>query len=279
MKEEEILKSELEHVEEDFAEIIMKIPLREGPPREPSPYWLHLEIVERYRVLLNAHIERGTTLLEVGSGPFGITTVALAYMVGSNGCVCAVDKGRWWGFDETLRAATLRERVLPVMCDATQLPFTCTFDMAVSIHALRSFRDEPTIVKILKEMLRVSSRIFVAASLPTVKTKAQRAHIEMYNLKEEIFEGLSGEKNDIHYFPLKKLGEFIERAGGTPTEVKTVDVNLPHYLAFIPREMVEKIEDNEKRDDLLKRWEKAYDNLKKYGEEHPPVGFLEAVRK
>lgn len=279
MKEEEILKSELEHVKEEFAEIIMRIPLREGPPHEPSPYWLHLEIIERYRVLLNAHIEKGTTLLEIGSGPHGITTVALAYMVGSNGRVCAVDKGRWWGFDETLRAATLRERVIPVMCDATQLPFTYKFDMAVSIHALRSFRDEPTIVNILKEMFRVSSRIFVAASLPTAKTKAQKAHIEMYNLKEEIFEGFSGKKDDIHYFPLKKLGEFIERAGGTTTEVKTMDVHLPHYLAFTPREIVEKIEDDEKRDDLLKRWEKAYDNLKKYGEEHPPVGLVEAVKK
>lgn len=279
MKDKDILNQELEHVEADFAEVIMRIPPRDGPPNEPAPYWLHLEIIERYRILLNAHIERGTTLLEIGSGPFGIATVVLAYLAGSNGRICAVDKGRWWGFDETLRAVGLRERVIPIMCDATQLPFTCKFDNAVSIHALRSFRDEPTIVNIFKEMFRVSSRVFVAASLPIAKTRAQKAHIEMYNLKEEIFESLSGEKDDIHYFPLKKLMEFIERAGGTITEAKTMDVDLPHYLACTPREMIERIEDDEKRDDLLRRWEKAYDNLQKYGEEHPPVGMVEAVRE
>jgi len=279
MRDEEILNRELKNVEEEFAHMLMRIPRRNEPPQEPSAYWLHLEIIERHYVLEHAQIAPGSTVVEIGCGSHAITTVPLAYKVGETGRVCAVDISRWREFNRILQAATLRRRVMPLWCDATQLPVKSeSFDMAVSIHGVRSFRNKDTIVKIFKEMLRVSPRLFVAASLPIAKTRAQKAHLEMYNLREEIFEALSGRKDDIHYFPLEKLAEFVVNAGGTITETKTVDTGLPDHLATLPKEFVEKIGDEEKRERLLERWEIAFDNLLKYGEEHPPVGIIKAVK-
>ena len=101
----------------------------------------------------------------------------------------------------------------------------------------------------------------------------------MYNLREEIFEALIGEKDDIHYFPLEKLVKMVKKAGGKIIDAKMIDVILPHHLAFIPREYIEKIKDKGKRKGLLRRWENAYRKLQKYGEEHPLVGIIKAVRK
>lgn len=272
-----ILTQKLKEIDSEFAKIIGYI-----PPKNESylpPDWLHLEIIERYEILSHANIEKGMNVLEIGAGAHAIATVPLAYMVGDSGCVKAVERERWGGFDEIIKAAGLKERVIPLSCDATSLPFPFQcFDIAVSIHGIRSMHNEKIIVKIIKEMLRVSPRIFIAESLPIAKTKAQEAHLEMYNLREEIFEAFTGIKDDIHYFPLKKLVEFVQKAGGKVIESKVLDVDLPHYLAFIPKEYIEKIQDKKKREGLVRRWQVAYEKLKKHGEEHPPVGMISAVR-
>jgi len=102
--------------------------------------------------------------------------------------------------------------------------------------------------------------------------------LEMYNLREEVFEAVSGMKDDIHHLPLHKLRELVERAGGKVTETLTLDVGQPHFLACIPKEFVEKIKDEALKQDLLRRWEVAYSKIQQYGEEHPPVGIVKATR-
>lgn len=271
------LTRELGRVDPEFARLIKNMPPRDEPHLPPD--WLHLQMVERCEVLSHAEIGRGTNVLEVGSGHHAIATVPLSHMVGEGGRVTAVEIERWRHFDEIMRATGLRKRVIPLACDATQLPFPFEcFDLAVIVHGIRSMRNEETITRILKEMLRVSPRIFVAESLPIAKTKAQEAHLEMYNLREEIFEALTGTKDDIHYFPLGKLVELVERAGGEVVESRTLDVRLPHHLAFIPREYVERIEGEQEKAVLLKQWQVAREKLMKYGEEHPPVGIVNAKR-
>ena len=275
---EEELKSILKFIDDDFVKILMKI-----PPRKElylPPYWLHIQIVERYKVLSYAGIKEGMNVLEIGCGAHAIATVPLAHMVGKCGRIVAVDIKRWTFFEEIIKSAGLQRRVIPIMCDATQLPFKYQcFNIGLIVHGIRSMRSEDNIVRIIKELLRVSSQIFLAESLPIAKNKAQEAHIEMYNLREEIFEALIGEKNDIHYFPLEKLVEMVKEAGGKIIDAKMIDVNLPHHLAFIPREYIEKIKDKMKQEGLLRRWENAYRKLQKYGEEHPPVGIIKAVKK
>jgi ubiquinone/menaquinone biosynthesis C-methylase UbiE len=234
MKDEALLNQELKNVEKDFAEIVTKIPPR-GEPYPLGPYWLHLEIIERYRILLTAHIDPGTAVLEVGCGPHVLATVPLAYMV-DDGRVCAVDRGRWTYFNDVLEAAALRERVMPLWCDAGFLPLQPGyFNTAVIVHGIRSLHDGDTMVGIFREMLRVSPRIFVAESLPIARTRAQKAHLDLYNLREEVFELVEGRKDDINYLPLDKLAALVETAGGIITKKKAMEVHLPHYLAFFSK--------------------------------------------
>ena len=268
----ELLKQKLEDVDEKFGRIVESIPPRTEPYL--PPYWLHLEIIERYK-LLNAAVEENTNVLEVGCGAHALSTVPLAYMVGNGGRVIAVDVERWNHFDEIIGFTGFKRRVIPVSCDATSLPFKFKcFDLGVIIHGIRSMHNEDNITKIIKEMLRVSSQIFIAESLPIAKTKAQEAHLEMYNLREEIFEALEGRKDGTHYIPLKKIEDLVRKSGGTILESKTIDTGLPDHLAFLPKNFIEKIKDQEKREDLLNRWKVAYSKLKRYGKEHLPVGII-----
>ncbi|WP_240703263.1 hypothetical protein [Thermococcus indicus] len=114
---------------------------------------------------------------------------------------------------------------------------------------------------------------FNVKKLLIANNERQRAHLELYNLREEIFEALLGEKDDLHYPTLEKLVELVEKAGGRVIESGTFEPGLPHYLAYIPREYVEKIEDEKKRAELLERWDEGYEKWKR-GAEHPPVGWV-----
>ena len=263
--------------EETFKKYVLsKIPLRNEPPL-PSD-WLHIEMLERFRVLGFAPIKEGMNILEVGCGAHALTTVPLAYLVGETGRVVAVDLSRWHFFEEITSAAGLRRRIIPLNIDARELPFPFkTFDLAVLVHGVRSLKSEEAMVKVFSEMLRVSERVFIAESLPIANNERQRAHLELYNLREEIFEALFGEKDDLHYPTLEKLKELVERAGGRVIKNGTFDPKLPHYLAYIPREYVERIKDERKRTELLRRWDAAYEKWKK-GAEHPPGGWVLAEK-
>ena len=239
---------------------------------------LHVEMLERFRVLQFAPIKAGMNVLEIGCGAHALTTVPLAYLVGDTGRVVAVDRSCWRFFEEVTSSAGVKHRIIPLKLDARELPFPFrAFDLAVLVHGVRSLKSEETMVKVISEMLRVSERVFIAESLPVANTERQRAHLELYNLREEIFEALFGEKDDLHYPTLERLKELVERAGGRVAKSGTFEPKLPHYLAYIPREYVERIEDEEKRAELLRRWEEAHEKWKA-GAEHPPAGWLIAKR-
>jgi len=93
--------------------------------------------------------------------------------------------------------------------------------------------------------------------------------------RQSFFEALFGEKDDLHYLPLERLQELVEKAGGHILKSGAFEPGLPHYLAYIPREYVAQIKDEKKRVELLKRWDKAYEEWKQ-GAEHLPVGWLVA---
>ena len=259
--------------EETFKkDVLSKIPLRNEQPLPQN--WLHVEMIERFRVLQFAPIREGMNILEIGCGAHALTTVPLAYLIGETGRVVAVDKSRWRFFEEVTSVTGVKHRVIPLKLDARELPFPFkVFDLAVLVHGIRSLKKEGTMIKVISEMLRVADRVFIAESLPLANNKRQEAHLELYNLREEIFEALFGEKDDLHYPTMDELEELAEKAGGRVIESGTFEPGLPHYLAYIPREYVEEIKDGRKRADLLKRWEAAYKKWKS-GAEHPPVGWL-----
>jgi ubiquinone/menaquinone biosynthesis C-methylase UbiE len=166
--------------------------------------WLCLEMLERFRILQFADISEGMNILEIGCGAHAMATIPLAYLVGRKGRIVAIDRARWHCFKYIIKATGMFDRIIPLKCDARHLPSPFEhYDLAVVIHGIRSFNNETIIVKILKEMKRSAKRVFICESLPEGKTAAQKAHLQMYNLREEIFEALSGQKDDLHYFSQK----------------------------------------------------------------------------
>ncbi len=127
-------------------------------------------------------------------------------------------------------------------------------------------------------MLRAAPRVVLAESLPMARTNAQRAHLAMYDLREEVFLARSGRRDDLRYVPLEGLARLAELAGGAVDHVATREVDLPHYLARFPRDLVEELPAGPERDALLARWDAAEKMRREFGEDHPPVGVVTARR-
>ncbi|MGI0070799.1 MAG: class I SAM-dependent methyltransferase [Thermoplasmata archaeon] len=260
-----------------FAELIHRIPLQTHPVVRPD--WLRCEMLERHQVLQHAALARGSTVLEIGAGGQAISTVPLAFGVGDTGRVVAAERARWDRFMETVAAGGLQDRVLPVACDARRLPFRDhSFAQALCVHGLRSLGTEESRVDIIREMLRVAPRIFLAESLPIAENDAQRAHLAMYDLREEVFEATTGRRDDTHYLPLDQLARLVKRAGGVVERSTSIEVDLPHALAYFPRSLVESIAVASDREALLRRWDSANARRERNGEDHPPVGAITARR-
>jgi ubiquinone/menaquinone biosynthesis C-methylase UbiE len=269
--------SYLREVDPSVSVLLLKVPLQNNPPLAPD--WLRCEMLERFRVIREAHLEPGIRLLEVGAGSHAIATVPLAHQVGPGGRVVAVEPARWTFFREIVEAAGVGDRVLPIACDARWLPFRSdSLDLATCVHGIRSLQSEEVIVRVFAEMLRVARKVFLAESLPLARNEAQQAHLAMYNLREEVFEAVTGRRDDLRYFHMDQLKRFVERAGGVIESTRTLDVDLPHALAYLPRSYVEKVADSRTREDLLHRWDEARSLGERYGTDHPPVGVLIATR-
>lgn len=273
-------KEILSETSPELKEVVERIPKYQPHPRLP-PEWLRSEIVERYLVLKHAGLVEGANVLEIGCGQ-GIATVPLALLIGKSGRVFALERRRWQNFWDIVKASGLQQRVIPIQEDARKLPFPYScFDLVACVHGIRSFDDREAIVEAVKEMLRVTKeRIFLAESSPIARSKAQKAHLKMYDLRRPIFLALGHEDfGDLHYFSPEEIKGIIEEAGAAKADVKLVDVNMPHYLAYLPVEYIEKIRDEKIREDLKERWIEALEMLEKHGESHPPVVVVEAWKQ
>ncbi|MFY9717476.1 MAG: class I SAM-dependent methyltransferase [Thermoplasmata archaeon] len=270
-------ESQLRAAEPEFRELIGRIPRQATPPGPAE--WLRCEMLERHEVLRRASELVGRTILEIGSGAHAISTVPLAFRAGPAGRVVAVERSRWGQFRPVVAASGLEDRIRPVEGDARRLPLrTDSAEVAVCLHGIRSLRGEENILRVLREMLRVSPRVFLAESLPIARTNAERAHLAMYNLREDVFSAAGGSPDDLPYYPLDRLASLMARAGGVVEKQEVLEVNLPHFLAHFPRALVEAIPDGNLREDLLRRWDEADGMRQKYGEDHPPVGIVAARR-
>ena len=269
--------SQLEASGPEFSRLVERIPLQSRPPL--SPEWLRCEMLERHQVLRVAGISPGTSALEVGSGSHAIATVPLAFELGPEGRLIAVERSRWSEFQPVVTASGLSDRVRPVRGDARRLPFSdSAMDLALCIHGIRSLGSDEEVVTVIREMFRVAPRVVLAESLPLAESDAQAAHLAMYDLREPVFASTTGRADDRHYRPLAQLAELVERAGGHVERHRTVRVDLPHALAYFPRALAESVPDPEERRDLLRRWDAAAARIERYGADHPPVGLVEGRR-
>ncbi len=268
----------LRDVDPELSRLLKKVPLDARPPLAPE--WMRCEMLERHRLLEEARILPGTTVLEVGAGPHALTTVPLAFAVGPGGRAIVTERARWGRFREIIDASGLGDRLRPITCDARRLPLRPdSVDLTVCVHAVRSLVDEAGMRRVFREMLRVAPRLFVAETLPIARSDAQRAHLAMYDLREPVFEATTGRKDDLHYLPLERLERLIEGAGGTIERRGVLEPDLPHALAYFPLTLVEAIPVARTRSALRARWRSARRSAARFGTDHPPVGFLSALRR
>jgi len=274
----ERFEAELRAAEPGFRELIGRIPLQATPPLPPE--WLRCEMLERYKVLQKCPLPANGTVIEIGSGAHAISTVPLAFLAGRAGRVVAIERSRWAQFRPVVAASGMNDRIWPVAADARQLPLpTDSADLAVCLHGIRSMGGETSTVRILREMFRVAPRVSVAESLPVARTDAQRAHLAMYNLREEVFSAVGGHRDDLPYFPLDQLVSLVEKANGAVEGTELLEIDLPHFLAWFPRGLVTAIRSAGPRQALLRRWDEAESMRRRFGEDHPPVGIVTATRR
>lgn len=261
------IEDALSKLDSELRKVIERIQPSQTHPRLPAD-WLRWQIIERYMVLREAEVNKGSNILEIGCGPHVIATVALALLVGEDGRVVALDSGRWGRFWEIIKESGLESRVIPVEEDARTLPFPYScFDLVVCIHGIRSFANRFTVVAAVNEMLRATKeRIFLAESSPIAENTAQQAHLTMYNLRRPIFLALGrAELGDLPYFSPEEMKDIVEEAGAAKVEVKLIDVNMPHHLAYIPPEYIEKIKDEKTQEDLRRSGRKLYKCWRRMG--------------
>ncbi|HEV2317639.1 MAG TPA: class I SAM-dependent methyltransferase [Thermoplasmata archaeon] len=236
-------------------------------------------MLERFAIVERTPIRPGSTVLEVGSGSHALTTVPLAFRVGSKGRVLAAERSRWANFRSVVRRSGMAVRIQPLACDARRLPLRRgAADVAVCVHGIRSLGTDASVVATIREMLRVAPRVVLAESLPRSTTRAQAAHLAMYNLREEVFWKAYGRRDDRHYLSVERLVRLVERARGVVESARILEVDLPHALAYFPRAIVESLPVGPARTTLLRRWDKYAEQLRVHGEDHPPVGLVVASR-
>jgi precorrin-6B methylase 2 len=271
-------ETQLQRADPRVQDLVRRIPLQANRPL-PSD-WLRCEMLERFQLLEHVPLREGGSVLEVGSGSHAVSTVPLAYLLGTEGRILAVERERWGNFRTIVAASGMADRIRAVAADARRLPVRQdAVRLAVCIHGIRSLGDDRNVVRVLREMLRVAPRIAIAETLPIAHTEAQRAHLTMYNLRKEVLRASTGRPDDLPYRPLARLVSLVREAGGAVVETRTVDVNLPHALAYFPRELIESIPSGKRRDGVLARWDEANARRLKWGEDHPPVGIVVATRR
>ena len=271
------LETRLRSVDPLVREVIARVPPQRPPPSPPE--WLRYEMLERHAVLERAEVSAGTTVVEVGSGAHAMATVPLALAVGREGRVVAVERARWDHFRSVVAACGVDSQIRPVAADARWLPLRSdSAELAVCVHGVRSLHGTASAVPVVREMFRVAPRVMIAESLPIARNEAQRAHLAMYALREPVLRAATGRPDDLPYPSLEELGGLVESAGGAVERRETLDVDLPHYLAWFPRSLVESIADPAAREPLLRRWDDADGRIRQHGEDHPPVGLVLARR-
>lgn len=259
------------------AAALRRIPHFPAPPLPTE--WLRREMMERSILLDHAMDLEGRRIVEVGSGSHALATVPLAHAVGRRGRVFALEIARWTNFGAVVSASGVSQRIDPIKCDAQRMPLRSdSADLSVCLHGIRSLRSEATMLRVFREMLRVAPIILLAESLPIWRTEAQRAHLAMYDLREEVFRASRGVPDDLHYLPRDRLIHLVEKAGGVVSESSVVEVDLPHALAYFPRTLIESVRDPTARERLLARWDAAYAMLREFGEGHPPIAVISAHR-
>ncbi|MFW9905315.1 MAG: class I SAM-dependent methyltransferase [Candidatus Thorarchaeota archaeon] len=255
--------------------ILESIPLRDEPPAPPN--WLRLEVNHRFQVLNHIlHFPINKKILEIGCGDHGITSMAITSFLGSQGKLISIDIAN---LREVHNFKQVSPKIEVVQCDALHLPFSKVFDMAITFDATRSFRSPKNITQIFQSMLEWADEIIIIATLPISETSGQKIHLDLFSIREELFDALWGVKADLFYFTQEELTDFLKLAGADEIKTSIVRGQAPHFLGYIPICCFEQIKDSNIRRKLTRRFQKLWKEAQHKKEEHPPCIILQASRE
>jgi len=215
------------------------------------------------------------TVLDVGCGK-GYLTIALATRCKD---VCGLDlmdgfgrRGWWADFRAEMGALGLGQNVRGARASAAEIPFRDgSFSLTASAHALRNFQGRETVVAALREMRRVTrggGRVVVAENLPVARTRAQEAHLRMFDCRVKHVMG------DRPLYTEEELVRMFEEAGMTPTRSEVLDFGLsaaPPMFVLNEDSVPE-----EEREEAIGEYREAVDMIRLHGESSTPVLLLEA---
>ncbi|MFX1505195.1 MAG: class I SAM-dependent methyltransferase [Promethearchaeota archaeon] len=255
--------------------ILKLIPLRNEPPFPPN--WLRLEVNHRFQVLNHIlHFPIDEKILEIGCGDHGITSMAIAGFLGSQGKLISIDIAR---LREVHNFKQVSPKIEVVQCDALHLPFSKVFDKTITFDGTRSFRSPENLIRIFRILLEWVNETIIIATLPIAETSGQKLHLDLFRIREELFDALWGTKDDLFYFTEGELTDFLKLAGADEIKTSIVSVQAPHFLGYLPICYFERIKDSSIRRKLTRRFQKLWKETQHIKEEHPPCIILQASKE
>lgn len=235
--------------------------------------------MERLALAKELLLRNNDVVLDVGCGRgcFSIAAAKLSKTVVGLDLMNGVGRHGWWtNFRTSMHELDLYGRVLGAKADARSIPFKeSSFTVAAAVHSIRNFHDKNSIEKTLEEMKRVvvkGGSVIVVESLPTARTKAQEAHLQMFQCKVKYSPG------ELDYLEGGELLEMFQKAGFREIESKKLDYNLSAAPPLFCLDYHVSSLNESERDNARKAYEKAIKAVKEWGEASPPAMLVKATK-
>jgi SAM-dependent methyltransferase len=229
---------------------------------------------ERLLVIQQLNLKQNSLALDMGCGR-GYTTFAAA-LQGTQ--VIGLDLmnggGRqdWW-HNWTATAKQLHLSPFGIRGDILAPPIQSNTGLTcLSIHAIRNLPSPTVFTGAFRQMARIAGPqgcLAIAESLPYATTKAQTAHLQLYNLRSKYHQG------DLALLPKDELTTLVETAGCTITDSTIHDFRLAATppLYWLDPQSIPKPD----RQQAIEEYTEAIAAIHKHGETSPPTLLLTAI--
>jgi ubiquinone/menaquinone biosynthesis C-methylase UbiE len=235
--------------------------------------------MERLALAKDMLLQNNDVVLDVGCGRgyFSIAAAKLSKSVVGLDLMNGVGRHGWWtNFGISMHELDLCGRVLGIKADAGSIPFKeSSFTVVAAVHSIRNFQNRNSIEKALEEMKRVvvkGGSVIVAESLPAARTKAQEAHLQMFQCKVKYSSG------ELNYLEEGELLEMLQKVGFREIESKKLDYNLSAAPPLFCLDYHVSSLNESERDNARKAYEKAIKAVKEWGEASPPAMLVKATK-
>lgn len=233
--------------------------------------------MERIAVARDMELDEDETVLDVGCGRAYFTIAAARFsrrVIGLDAMNGMSRSGWWRNFSESISELRLGRRIQGLKGHAESIPLKDnSVDKAVSVHAVRNFRNRQAMQNAFQEMGRVISRdgeVVIVENIPIARNKAQEAHLAFFRCKCRYTSG------DNYYFSSQELLQMVRDAGLTQVKVERVDYNLS---ATPPVFYLDSSALNEGEvEEAQELYASAIDMVKRHGEASPPALIIQAVK-